>query len=200
MEWLARQPTAVMALLLLANGALESLCPPHPADIILLLAAFLAGRGQHGFSAVYLSSCAGSVAGILLLYAAARRWGPRMVGFLSRLPIARFFPRRMLAAAQRRFQDRGDIVVLLSRFLPGMRAAVCFNAGLVRMPFRRFFAYSTASVLAWNAFMVVAGYSVGRTWDSAAAFLRAYSGAAVLVLLAGLTVVTVIYFTRRKRR
>ena len=199
LEWLsARDPVLVYAFLLL-NAALESLFPPYPSDIFVLVFAFLAGRGGYNILLVYLLTVLGSIAGILILYYAGKIKGDALINVLSRTFLGKLFSVRMIEGAKQKFTSKGDMLLLLNRFLPGMRAPICFAAGLVKTDLRKSFPYIFLSVLFWNLFLVIAGFYVGKTWQQASRFIRDYSVLATITVFLLLTGITVMYFSRRKR-
>jgi membrane protein DedA with SNARE-associated domain len=200
LEWVSKQGLFFIYLFLFFNSLFESLFPPYPSDAFVLVLSFLAGRGHYDFLMVYFLTVAGSITGIMLIYHIGNKYGDRLLEFLSRSFLGRIFPVRMIEKAKRKFSERGDLIVLLNRFLPGMRAPICFAAGIVGMKTHKMFYYSLASVLVWNAFLVTAGFYVGATWDEASRFLRNYTVIASLILLGILVFLTIIYFRKRRAK
>lgn len=196
-EWVSKQGLVLVYLFLFFNSLFESLFPPYPSDAFVLVVSFLAGRGYYAPLMVYLLTVAGSITGIMVIYHIGKKYGDRLLEFLARSFLGRIFPVRMIERAKRKFSERGDLIVILNRFLPGMRAPICFAAGIVGMKRHRMFCFSLASVIIWNAFLVTAGFYVGATWDEASRFLRNYTVIASLILIGILVVLTIIYFRRR---
>lgn len=196
-EWISRQSLFAVYSFLLFNALFESICPPYPSDAFILVFAFLAGRGHYNPYAVGLMTVLGSITGIMLIYYAGRWRGNALLEFLSRSFLGRIFPVPLIERAKAKFRERGDLIVILNRFLPGMRAPICFAAGMVGITRHKVFCYSLISVLAWNAFLITAGFYVGATWDEASAFLRDYTLAATLFLIGILVLLTVAYFRKR---
>jgi membrane protein DedA with SNARE-associated domain len=197
-EWLTHQPLYLVYSFLFLNAAVESPFPPYPTDIFVLLFAFLSGQGAYDPYLVYALSAAGSVAGIMILYYLAREKGDAVVRLVSRTFLRHILLPSVMERIKRKFLDHGDLFILLNRFLPGMRAPICFTAGLVRKPAGKVFAYSLVSVLAWDLILVLAGFRLGRSWDSASQFLRRYNLLALAVIAAFLTIFSILYFFRKK--
>jgi membrane-associated protein len=62
-----------------------------------------------------------------------------------------------------RFYDRhGGKTVVLARFVPLVRTFAPFVAGVGRMPYPRFLAFSVAGALLWVGLVVTAGYAFGN--------------------------------------
>ncbi|HEX7321294.1 MAG TPA: DedA family protein [bacterium] len=198
LEWLTGQGKIVAYLLLLACALLESLVPPFPSDIFVLLFAFLAGQGRFDVILIYLAAVTGSICGIMVLYTVGITHGEAVLRLLSKGVLARLVPVDMIARARAKFMQRGDWLLLLNRFLPGARAVIGFTAGLTRLKSGRVFYLSLASVAAWNLFLIIAGFYVGKTWDQASVFLRNYSIGAVVIIVIVLMIITYLYFRKRK--
>ena len=63
----------------------------------------------------------------------------------------------------RAFYDRhGGKTILLARFLPILRTFAPFVAGVGRMPYARFLAFSFAGSVLWIGLFVLAGYFFGH--------------------------------------
>jgi membrane protein DedA with SNARE-associated domain len=198
-EWISRQDILLIYLFLFLNAAFESVFPPYPSDAFVLVFSFLAGRGYYDPYLVYLLTVAGSVAGIILIYEIGKRYGDGLLAVLSRTVLGRVFTVHLIERARNKFRERGDLILLFNRFLPGMRAPICLAAGIVGIRIDRVVVYSTISALAWNAFLITAGFYVGATWDEASRFLRNYTVIAALVLMLILALLTLLYFKKRSR-
>ncbi len=147
-----------LALLMLA----ETVFPPIPSEAVLPLAGYFAERGEFALAAVLVTSTAGSVAGAMLLYEAARHGGrPFALRFLR---VARI-DEEQLDAAERWFARRGALVVLLGRCVPGARSLVSLPAGLLRMPRLTYVALTLLGSAVWNSVLVGAGYALGSQWE-----------------------------------
>jgi membrane protein DedA with SNARE-associated domain len=198
-EWLTGRAPILVYLFLVFNSCFESLFPPYPSDAFVLVFAFLAGQGYFNPYLLYLSAALGALAGIMILYYVGKTRGDALIGFLTRTFLGRIFPLKMIEKAKTSFVKRGNLIVLLNRFLPGMRAPLCFAAGIVKIDKKRFFWYSLISVLVWNFFLIMVGFYIGSTWDDAANFLKNYNMIVGLILIAFLVIFTIVYFRKRKR-
>jgi len=93
------------------------------------------------------------------------------------------------------FARYGAPVIFVSRFLPVVRAAFPYAAGVARMPFGRFVSLAALGSLVWIGGLGVLGREVGRSWPSWRHHLEYvdYAGAAVLVC-------AIVYFLVRRAR
>lgn len=197
LEWLSTQKPILAYAFLFLNAFFESLFPPYPSDGFVLVFSFLAGRGAYHILFVYLFTVLGSIAGIMVIYYLGKAKGDALIQLLSQTFLGKIFSVKLIERAKEKFTQRGDLFVLLNRFLPGMRAPICFAAGMVKISRHKMFWYSLVSVLVWNLFLVLVGFYVGKTWDEAAKFLRNYNIIVTITLIIGLIIFTVIYFKKR---
>jgi membrane protein DedA with SNARE-associated domain len=198
-EWISARGLVLVYVFLFFNSVFESVFPPYPSDAFVLVFAFLAGQGHYDPYILYGLTTAGSISGIMIIYYVGRKYGDAVLEFFSRSFLGRLFPVRMIEKSKKKFNQRGDLIVLLNRFLPGMRAPICFVAGIVGIKVPKVFLYSLISVLIWNAFLVTVGFYVGATWDEASRFLRNYTIIAGLILIAILILLTIFYFKKRRK-
>lgn len=198
-DWLAHQHGLIFYCLLFFSSALESIFPPHPADILVLITAFLAGQGDFNPWLVFCASSAGTVTGIMILYSFSAACGTALLDRASRTVIRLVLPPRLVERVRRRFQRHGNVFLILHRFMPGMRAAIIFTAGLAHKKPSRVLTLAGISVVLWNLFLVGVAFRVGQTWDSASAFIRRYNYLTLAVLGILLTAVSLYYFLRHKK-
>lgn len=176
--------------------ALEHVFPPIPSEIILPLAGFEVGRGNLDFVLTLTAATAGSLAGASLLYVLARRGGrPLVLRWRSILRVDEV----TLARAERRFLRHSTIVVLLGRFVPGLRSLVSLPPGLLRMPFGRYLALTCAGSLVWNAALIVAGQQLGSRWSEVGDVVEPVAQAVLVALFPALAAWLLIRYANRRR-
>lgn len=73
-----------------------------------------------------------------------------------------FFHKDHLARTQRFYERHGAKTIVIARFVPIVRTFAPTVAGVGRMRYRRFFAYSIAGGLAWISSMTLLGYFLGQ--------------------------------------
>jgi len=110
---------------------------PLPEEIVLLAAGFLCAELPNETSLpIMMVWCGGAIlVGDLLPFLGGRVFGVRLL----RLRWLRYFvTRQRLASFDRWFRRRGDLVIIIARFLPGLRVVGFFTAGTMKMAWRRF--------------------------------------------------------------
>jgi len=183
---------ALPGLLLVALLAwLEYVFPPVPGDSTMLFAFFLAGRGVLPLAAVVTVALAGSVAGAMTAYAIGARAGRGY--FLLRSEWAR----RELLRIEGWFARAGAWLLVVNRFLPGVRGFFLYAAGMGRIGFRKSLLYSTAGNLLWVALLAWGGTSLGSTWEEVRVVFRRYVWG-IAVFLAIYAILTAVRARRRR--
>ena len=56
--------------------------------------------------------------------------------------------------------------MLIGRVLPVVRTFISLPAGIAEMPALRFGIYTTIGCIPWTTALAVAGYAVGKNWES----------------------------------
>jgi membrane protein DedA with SNARE-associated domain len=177
--------------------ALESAGIPISSEIIVPLGGALASGALPGarldFTLVVAAASLGNLAGSLVAYGLARRWGVAVI--LSRAGRRLGLHEGHLRLADRFFDRFGLLAVFLGRLLPVVRTYVSFPAGVSRIRTLPFSAATILGAIPWNLALAYAGFRLGQSWDGVERTLgRLTAPAAVLFLL---LVVAAWWFGRR---
>ncbi|HYL08851.1 MAG TPA: DedA family protein [Candidatus Udaeobacter sp.] len=174
----------------------ESAGVPFPGEALLLAAAAWAAARHHSIVLVilfaFMGATAGADVGYLLGYRGGRPFVERFGALLHVRP-------EHIARAELFFARHGDKAVLVARFILGLRTWGSMLAGMARMPFWRFQAFSALGGLVWATAIGVAGYLVGSNLGLLEAIIRAV-GAGGLVILFLILLVLVVAERRADRR
>jgi membrane protein DedA with SNARE-associated domain len=116
---------------------------PIPEEAAIVVAGVLSAQG-HLNTWIALAAClAGAVVGDSLMYAIGYRWGHRF--FTMHPRFEKLFAAENEEEFQKAIESHALKVMLLARFLVGIRAPVYVMTGVVRMPYRRFLLYDLLS-------------------------------------------------------
>jgi membrane protein DedA with SNARE-associated domain len=147
-----------------ANMA-EGMGIPMPGQILLILGALAATKGQMNITLLLFFVLVGTIFGNSIGYAIGR-WGGRAV--LEKLKVNPQRQRR----CEEVFAERGGLVILLARFLDGLRQLNGIVAGVTRMPWGKFTAYNIAGALLWTCAWGLGAYYFGQDIHVIAAFFH----------------------------
>lgn len=134
---------------------------PLPEDVSLLLGGYLAHRGAVVLWGMIFVGFLGILAGDSLIYLAGRRVALRA----AHVPtgwIARVVTKEKRAKVESLFKKHGEQIILVARFLPGIRVVAFFVAGTVGMGYGKFVLYDGLASLASAPIIVYLGYRFGE--------------------------------------
>jgi len=132
--------------------------PFLPGDSLLFVVGALAATGALSPQLVAATLVCAALCGDNVNYWIGRWLGRRVFG----APDARWFNRRHLAYTEAFYERHGGKAVIIARFLPIVRTYVPFVAGVGRMRYPRFLAFSVGGALLWVVSLVGAGYFFGN--------------------------------------
>lgn len=165
--------------------AVENLFPPLPLELILPLAGQVAGQGQLSVVGVMVAATAGSVAGALILYALASRFGEaRLRRLIGRFGGLLLLDEADLDRARGWFDRHGARAVLIGRVVPVVRGVVSIPAGLAQMPLGRFVAYTALGSGLYNGLLVGIGWALGSHWGLVHRYARLLDYGALVAVAA----------------
>jgi membrane protein DedA with SNARE-associated domain len=160
---------------------LESLGIPLPGEVTLLAAAIYASTGRLQIEWVIVTAAVAASVGGLAGYTVGRTAGR---AFVLRFGRYVFLNEEHLERAERFFARRGDIAVLVGRFIAFLRVFAALLAGINRMPLYRFALFNTLGAVVWAALYGVLAYELGATvFDRIAGTVGI--GALVVVIVVG---------------
>jgi membrane protein DedA with SNARE-associated domain len=172
---------AIALLLLLENIGV----PVVPGEFALIAGAIFAGTGRAGLNVAVVGVIAVicCFAGAEIGYAIGRFGGRALVLRYGRYVFVR---EHHLDRAEAAVVKYGGVLVVIARFIVGLREFNGIIAGVTGMPARRFLFYNGLGAAVWVAVWVSAGYLAGDHINAIyrdATRYSAYVLAAVLVLL-----------------
>lgn len=143
--------------------ALENVFPPIPSEVVLPFAGVVSRRGGATLPGMIVAATIGSLVGALVLYGVAAAIGPdRLHAFVVRYGKWFRITPADIERAERWFDQRAVVAVLIGRCVPLIRSLVSIPAGFRRMPLVPFVVYTAIGSLVWNTGLVGAGYILGE--------------------------------------
>jgi membrane protein DedA with SNARE-associated domain len=196
LDWFLGLDPQWMYPMLFVSAFIENIFPLAPGDTVTVLGAYLVGRGSLGLIPVIATTVSGSLAGFMTIYYIAYTRGQAF--FTAHLH--RILSEKHVRRAQRWIERYGDRVILINRFLAGLRSTVAVFAGMSGLRPRRVLLYSLVSILVWNGILIYAGFLVGSNWCVVIGFLKTYNRIVWILILFVLFVVIGAFFWRKRRR
>jgi len=158
-------------------------------DLLLIPAGVLIYEGHLTFPEVFVAAYLGLVLGDTAWIWVCRNFGTRLIH--SKRFLRTMHPRKLLEA-KRAMDERGAVVLILARFIPGTRTPVLTMTGLLHMPWWKFFAVELPIVAITAPIQITIG------WLGKAGFDKARDlGSLVTFGLAGTALAVGIFFAVR---
>lgn len=152
--------------------ALENIFPPIPSEMIMPFAGFVVARGDLNLVGVLLAGTAGSVAGALPWYYAAKVYGcERLKGLAARHARWLTISADDIDGALDAFRRHGRKTVLFGRLIPAVRTLISVPAGLANMSLGRFLLYSGIGSLVWTGLLMAAGFLLEDKYTEVAKYV-----------------------------
>ena len=197
LDALASLPLVPTYLVLMALSAVENVFPPVPADTAVALGAFLARRGEVSVVPLAVLCWLANVGSAAATYLVARRHGP---AFFREGWGRKVIGPGVLAALEEAYARWGIAGIFLTRFLPGLRAAVTPFAGVAGLgPARALLPAAAASAI-WYAFLAAAGYTLAANWDAVRTLVADANRVLALLALAATAAIGAWLWHRSRRR
>ena len=165
--------------------AIESALIPLPSEVIMPFSGFLASTGRFDLNLVALSGAIGNVIGSLIAYG---------VGFYGHEKLVRRFIRKFgkwiliseneLDETEKLLHRFKDLVVLISRVIPGIRTVISLPCGFAKLPLPRFIVLTFFGSLIWSYFLAWIGFVLGQNWPAIGPYFHKLD-AVVIILMIG---------------
>lgn len=140
---------------------LESMVFPIPSEAVMPFAGFFIFDGKMTWAAVIIISTLGSIVGSLISYG---------IGFYGGKPFVSKFGKYLLLnqhhleISEKFFSKRGEITILISRFIPIVRHLISIPAGFGKMNIYKFIIFTLIGASIWNTFLTWVGYVLRENW------------------------------------
>ncbi|RMF95749.1 MAG: DedA family protein [Candidatus Schekmanbacteria bacterium] len=201
LDFIIRNENVLGYIVLFVSSLIEYIFPPFPGDTVTLFGAFLISVRNWNFFAVFMSVTVGSVIGATIDYFIGRRLGRKNGN--SQIP--KMIKKGNMVLTEERylyikekFEKYGAYVIILNRFMPGVRAFFFVVAGIIDMKFLPVQFFNLLSVLLWNFLIIWSGYFVGNNWDRLLGLYSLYSKAVGIVIFIVLLSLLILFYIKRK--
>jgi membrane protein DedA with SNARE-associated domain len=146
-----------------------------PSEIILAFAGWMLIE-RHGISPTFILLAGfyaglGSAIGASITYWVARIGGRPMIDKLThwfRIDI------RYIEKIEDQCRKWGAGIVMVGRVIPGVRTLVSIPAGIVKIPFPKFFFATFLGAYVWCTLLIGAGYVLGHEWILISEYIKTH--------------------------
>lgn len=181
-------PLWLSMLVLFLAAWIEYILPPFPGDTLMVIGGFFVAQGALPLELTFIVLTLGSVTGCVLA------WGLGHQG----LGLRRLITPAYLERIKQNYARWGIWILIVNRFIPGLRGAFMLSAGLIKMPLKPILIWGTLSSVIWNSALLGLGYVFSDSLENLLQIFEAY-GKSVLILI-GLIVIGVFLFRKGRLR
>lgn len=168
---------------------------PIPEEAAIVVAGVLSSQGSLTPAIAFAACLLGAIVGDTFMYAIGYRWGHGI--FTSHPRFAKLFASENEQQFQRAVEAHALKVMLIARFLVGVRAPVYVMTGVVRLPFRQFLLYDIISA------SLVVGVVFGLSYvfgEQVAGWVKhAETRATIIVLLIVIAAIAIVYYRHKEQ-
>lgn len=171
-------------------AALDGFFPAIPSETLVITAGVFAAQGEPNLYAIIVTAALGAFVGDHVSYFLGRGAGGRLIDRLkpgTKRHASAGWARNALA-------ERGGLVLIVARYIPGGRTAVTLTMGAVRYPLRHFTFFAGLAAISWGVYCALVGYLGGKAFED-----NPLKGVALGIGLA-LTVTLVVEVVQHQRR
>lgn len=177
--------------------ALENIIPPIPSEVIMPLSGFAVTQGKLQFIYVVIAGTIGSVLGATPWYFLGQYWGLRRTKKIAdRYGKWLTLSGEDVEKAKKWFDKRGYVATAIGRLVPGIRTYISIPAGISKMPFLPFIAYSTLGSVVWVSLLTYAGYILGENYEKVGTYLKPFSTIILILIVLG----SIYWIIKRQKR
>jgi membrane protein DedA with SNARE-associated domain len=140
-------------LALFALALLDGFFPIVPAETSVITAGVFAATGQTNLALVIVVAALGAFAGDHISY---------LLGYKAGGRIRR---RKAFVWARDTLAERGGLVLVVARYIPGGRTATTLTMGAVRHPLRSFTFFDAIAAVSWGVYSGLIGFFGGMAFE-----------------------------------
>lgn len=140
---------------------IENIFPPFPGDTFIVAAGALVGIDRLDMVPTVLIVNVAGMASTMFMYFLGRRFGRGY--FLEK--DYRYFPAEDILRMEIAFTRWGALILIVSRFVVGMRVALAIAAGIARYPVALMVLFSTISYVLFSGLLIYAAMVLVENLD-----------------------------------
>jgi membrane protein DedA with SNARE-associated domain len=182
-----------------AAAFLEVIFPPIPSEVVFPLVGFSVhsrGLGLENAIGMATVGALGSTAGAIFIYIVSLKIGrAAIMRFGRRVRVSEL----EIEKAERWFAKYGSAAVFTGRMIPGIREIISIPAGISRMNFAKFVAYTFAGSLVWCTILTLIGYYLGEAWIEFSEQASSAFAIVSIIVVVGIAAGIGIWYSRRRK-
>jgi len=172
-------------LIIFVIAVLDSVLPVVPSETLVIIGGVSAGLGNLWVPLVIVCAVCGAFVGDNLSYLIGREASDWVMRRQSRTEKGA----KRMAAIVEQVHERGGLLLITARFIPGGRTALTLSCGVTRQPRRWFMGWAAVATVIWGHYAALLGFIGGRSFEEnhtlafVIAFVAAFSITALIELV-----------------
>jgi membrane protein DedA with SNARE-associated domain len=162
-------------------AVLDSVLPIVPSETLVIIGGVSAGLGNLWIPLVILVAAAGAFIGDNLSYFIGREASDWVMRRQTRTEKGA----RRMASIVEQVHERGGLLLITARFIPGGRTALTLSCGITKQPRRWFVSWAAVAAVIWGNYAALLGFIGGKSFEDnhTLAFIIAFVSAFSITLV-----------------
>lgn len=148
-------------LFFIVSQSLQVLFPPYPGDMILILEGYLSELAHLNIYLIIANAAASTSLSSILLYNIGRN---KQEKILHSKIVTLLFGTSKIAKLSKLFAKLGALVIILSKFIPGIYSLTLLSAGVFRVKKRSAYLSIVSISTFHNLVLITLGKLLGENW------------------------------------
>ncbi|MFZ9866535.1 MAG: DedA family protein [Ilumatobacteraceae bacterium] len=163
-------------------AVLDSVLPIVPSETLVIIGGVSAGLGNLWIPIVIMVAASGAFIGDNMSYLIGREASDWVMHRQTRTEKGT----ARMAKIVEQVHERGGLLLITARFIPGGRTALTLSCGVTRQPRRWFVGWSAVAAVIWGNYAALLGFIGGKSFEEnhttafIIAFLAAFSVTALI--------------------
>ncbi len=175
-EWLKESSSSPwFYLIIFVIAVFDSVLPIVPSETLVIIGGVSAGSGSLSIALVILCAAGGAFIGDNLSYFLGREASDWVIKRRTRTEKGA----KQMAKIIEQIHDRGGMLLITARFIPGGRTLLTLSCGVTRQPHKWFVGWAVVAASVWSLYASLLGFVGGKSFadNHTKAFLIAFAGA-----------------------
>ena len=163
-------------------AVLDSVLPIVPSETLVIIGGVSAGLGNLWIPLVIVCAASGAFIGDNMSYLIGREASDWVMRRQNRTEKGA----KRMAAIVEQVHERGGLLLITARFIPGGRTALTLSCGVTRQPRRWFVGWAAVAAIIWGNYAALLGFIGGKSFEEnhtlafVIAFVSAFSITALI--------------------
>ena len=168
-------------LIIFAIAALDSVLPIVPSETLVIIGGVSAGLGNLWIPLVIVVAASGAFIGDNMSYLIGREASDWVIRRQTRTDKGA----ARMAKIVEQVHERGGLLLITARFIPGGRTALTLSCGVTKQPRRWFIGWAAVAAVIWGNYAALLGFIGGKSFEDnhTLAFIIAFVSAFSITLV-----------------